>query len=92
MMRTANPTLNDRTFRQIEPVYAIGAERMTLDGVVNRTGMLLLLAVAGALYPWSLATSGQDVSLYLWGGLIGGLVLALVTSFKPAWAGFTAPA
>ncbi len=91
-MRTANPTLNDRTFRQIEPAYAIGAERMTLDGVVNRTGMLLLLAVAGALYPWSLATSGQDVSLYLWGGLIGGLALALITSFKPAWAAISAPA
>lgn len=92
-MRTSNPALNERTFRQISSSYGgVSTERMTLDGVVNRTGTLLLLAVVGALYPWSLATAGQDVSLFLFGGLIGGLVLALITSFKPAWAAVTAPA
>ncbi len=92
-MRTSNPTLNEQTFRQISSSYAgVSTDRMTLDGVVNRTGMLLMLAVAGAIYPWSLATAGQDVSLYMIGGAIGGLVLALITSFKPAWAAMTAPA
>lgn len=91
-MRTSNPTLNQETFRQIGPSYGVDSQRMTLDGVVNRTGMLLLLAVVGALYPWSLSTQGQDVSLFMFGGAIGGLVLALVTSFKPTWAPISAPA
>lgn len=91
-MRTSNPTLNEQTFRQIGPDYSVDSQRMTLDGVVNRTGMLLLLAVVSALYPWSLSTQGQDVTLYMIGGAIGGLILALVTAFKPTWAPISAPA
>jgi uncharacterized YccA/Bax inhibitor family protein len=48
MMRTANPALNDKTFQQIGTVGY--SDSMTLQGTVNKTGMMLLLLVAGAAY------------------------------------------
>jgi uncharacterized YccA/Bax inhibitor family protein len=91
-MRTGNPTLTAETFaragRAIDSTQA-----MTIQGTVNKTGILLILVLATAGYTWNLAfTSGaQAVNPYLWGGAIGGLVFALVTAFKPAWAMVTAP-
>ncbi|MBI1352946.1 MAG: hypothetical protein GC160_01280 [Acidobacteria bacterium] len=90
-MRTSNPALNENTFRQVVTRSGFDVERMTLDGTVNRTGMLLLLAVVAALYPWSLVQQGENTALYWMGGAIGGLIFGLITSFKPAWSPITAP-
>ncbi len=46
LMKTANPALNDKTFRPAGAIYggfSGAAERMTLSGTVNKTGVLLLL-------------------------------------------------
>ncbi len=90
-MRTSNPALNDRIFRGVP--YASG-ETMTLQGTVNRTGILLLCAMATAAWTWHLAMSPESAAAVvplMWVGLLGGLVFALVTSFKPAWSPVTAP-
>ncbi len=91
MMRTANPALNDKTFQQLGSVAA--ADAMTLQGTVNKTGMMLLLLVAGAAYTWSLFTEQNMESLTLWmmTGIIGGLIVAIVTAFKKEWSPVTAP-
>ncbi|MGA8159366.1 MAG: Bax inhibitor-1/YccA family protein, partial [Acidobacteriaceae bacterium] len=90
-MRTANPALNDKVFRGFSG--SLG-ETMTLEGTVNKTGMLLLCAVATAAWTWHLAmnpaTLGLD-SLLLIVGLIGGLIFALITAFKKEWSPVTAP-
>lgn len=92
-MRTGNPTLTAETFaragRAIDSTQA-----MTIQGTVNKTGILLILVLVTAGYTWHLAfTSGaQAVTPYLWGGAIGGLVFALATAFRPTWAMVTAPA
>jgi uncharacterized YccA/Bax inhibitor family protein len=90
MMRTANPALNDKTFEQIG--YGQQSETMTLQGTVNKTGMMLLLLVAGAAYTWSLFIE-QDPSVMMWMmvGLIGGLIVSFVTVFKKEWSPVTAP-
>ena len=59
---------------------------MTLNGTLAKSGVLLLLLVATSAYSWM----AQNIAL-LWIGLIGGLVLALATSFKPQWSPVTAP-
>ena len=60
-------------------------ERMTLDGAVNKTGILLSLCFGGAFVGWNIPT------LIIPAAIIG-FVLALVTIFRsPAKAGSTAP-
>jgi uncharacterized YccA/Bax inhibitor family protein len=89
LIKTSNPALNVNTF---ENRFAIGSEAMTLQGTVNKTGLLLFCAAATAAWTWWLArTQPAAVALCLWGGLVGGLVFALVTIFKKEWAPVTAP-
>ena len=91
LMRTSNPALNDKVFRGVPG--ALG-ETMTLEGTINKTGILLLCAVATAAWTWHLArnpdTLPMDYGLLLV-GLFGGLVFALITTFRKTWAPVTAP-
>ena len=60
-------------------------ERMTLDGAVNKTGILLSLCFGGAFVGWNIPTLMIPAAIV-------GFVLALVTIFRsPAKAGSTAP-
>ncbi len=88
--RTSNPTLNPRTF---EAHQAIDGRVMTLQGTVNKTGVLLLCVIVGAAWTWGLARSEAPDAAIPWmiGGLIGGLIMALVTTFKMEWSPITAP-
>jgi uncharacterized YccA/Bax inhibitor family protein len=88
MFRSGNPTLRDDTFRGLP--RALG-ETMTLQGTVNKTGVSLLILLAAASFTWQQVTRSEPVSPLLWLGLFGGLVVALVTCFKPAWAPITTP-
>ncbi len=91
LMRTSNPALNERAF---QGERAVLGDTMTLQGTVNKTGVLLICVVATAAWTWNLflhSHSPQTVMpLALLGG-IGGLVVAMVTIFKKEWAGVTAP-
>ncbi len=91
LMRSSNPTLNDRIFRGLP--YASG-ETMTLEGTVNKTGILLLCAMATAAWTWHLFMQAQSAAVVMplfWVGTIGGFIFALITSFKMSWAPVTAP-
>jgi len=98
-MRSGNPALSDNTFLDIGNGTLIrqDASTMTLEGTTNKTALLLLLALLGASFSWSqfanAATTGTPGAImpYVWGGAIGGFVVALVTIFKKTWAPFTAP-
>ncbi|MEZ0469694.1 Bax inhibitor-1/YccA family membrane protein [Luteimonas salinilitoris] len=98
-MRSGNPALKDSTFLDLGSgtVVSRPGEVMTLNGTVNKTGVLLLLTVLTAAFAWSQVEFGVDgrpqpgFGMYLWGGAIGGLVIALVTIFKKQWAPVTAP-
>ena len=98
MIRSGNPALKASTFLDsgTGAVVTRDGGAMTLNGTVNKTGLLLLLAVMTAAYAWSqtLDVSGNlsaTAPYYLWGGVVGGLVLALVTVFKKEWSPVTAP-
>jgi len=91
LMRTSNPALNDKTWRGLP--YVAG-ERMTMDGTVNKTGMLLVCSLATAFWTWHLFLAERDpaaVFPLMLLGVFGGLVFGLVTSFKREWAPVTAP-
>lgn len=88
-MRSANPMLNDTAFERAEMVVA---KPMTLQGTVNKTGLLLLMVFFTAIFTWNLAREGSPtLTAWVWGGAIGGLILGLVTAFKPVWSPVTAP-
>jgi uncharacterized YccA/Bax inhibitor family protein len=90
LFKTSNPALNENTFRG--PV-ALAGEAMTLQGTVNKTGFLLFCASATAAWTWWLANSQAPAAAMPWmiGGLVAGLVFALVTIFKKEWSPITAP-
>lgn len=97
-MRSGNPVLSDSTFLDLSSgrVVTGGANAMTLNGTVNKTGFLLLLSVLTAAFAWSktFTAAGElapGSSIFLWGGALGGFVLALVTTFKKEWSPVTAP-
>ncbi len=93
MMRTANPALNTHTFDQLgwsgEP-----ARVMTLQGTVNKTIVLLALLLVAAGWTWNLflqSPSAAAIQPWLIGGVIGGLIFAIITIVKKTWAPVTAP-
>jgi uncharacterized YccA/Bax inhibitor family protein len=92
LMRTSNPALNEQAFRGQGVAFG---EAMTLEGTVNKTGLLLLCTIATAAWTWHLfmqSHSMESVFPLLMLGTIGGFIFAMVTSFKKAWSPVTAPA
>jgi len=89
LFRTSNPALNEKAFR----TQAAVGDAMTVQGTVNKTGLLLLCVVVTSAWTWGLAHSETPAAVYPWmlGGLVGGLVMALVTIFKKEWSALTAP-
>ena len=87
----SNPALSAKTFERAQQ-YA--GEPMTLEGAVNKTALLLFLVVVPAAWVWAKAFRAPDpatVLPFMWAGLIGGFVVALVTIFKMDWSPVTAP-
>ena len=89
LMRTSNPALNERAFRS-QVAYG---EAMTLQGTVNKTGLLLLCVVVTAAWTWGLSHSETPEAALPWmlGGVFGGFVMALVTVFRKEWSPVTSP-
>lgn len=94
MMRTSNPALNNNTFKAFAGSSIDTENQMTIQGTVNKIGILLVLVLAGALYTWKLFYQNpypSTIMPWLWGGLITGFILAMITIFKQTWAPITAP-
>jgi uncharacterized YccA/Bax inhibitor family protein len=84
LIKTSNPALSENTFRNLAGAgYGGSAEAtgvMTLNGTVNKTGLLLVCVIATA-----------DVAPLMFVGLIGGFIFAMITIFKKEWSPVTAP-
>ena len=81
--RSANPAFT-RGFENHTGTLPL-SERMTLDGAVNKTGILLALCFSGAAIGW-------NIPALMFPAMIVGLILAMVTIFRSKEkAGSTAP-
>ena len=91
-MRSGNPALKDETFARFGFSLEAGKE-MTVQGVVFKTILLLLIAAGTATWTWMNYIQGHAglVTGAIWVGLLGGLVVAFATVFKMNWAPVTAP-
>jgi uncharacterized YccA/Bax inhibitor family protein len=96
-MRSSNPALSEKTFDNFARsgyFDQAATSRMTVEGTVNKTGILLLLAVLSAAFTWRevLTPGGEGAAMALaLGGALGGFIVAMVTCFKPTVSPYTAP-
>jgi len=99
LMKTSNPALGARTFDGLPRTQYGGgftdlSARMTLNGTINKTGILLVCAMITAGYTWMQFMQSRDmadVMPWLLTGMIGGFLCAMVTIFKKEWSPVTAP-
>jgi uncharacterized YccA/Bax inhibitor family protein len=98
LMKTSNPALSEGTFRNLASGQYRSLDditsRMTLSGTVNKTGILLVCAIATAAWTWHLFLQSRDmadVAPLMLIGVFGGLICAMVTIFKKEWSPVTAP-
>lgn len=99
--RSGNPTLKADTFGRSAQtgsssggIQSMNSQTMTLEGTVNKTGILLALVVLSASWTWNLFFENGDAGAVMplaIGGAIVGFIFALITIFKKQWAGITAP-
>jgi len=98
LMKTSNPALGENTFRNLQGAGYGGitdlTNRMSINGTVNKTGILLLCAIATAAWTWHLFLQSRDfssVAPLMLVGVFGGFILAMVTVFKKEWSPVTSP-
>ncbi|MBC7464441.1 MAG: Bax inhibitor-1/YccA family protein [Bdellovibrio sp.] len=77
----SNPVLNEKTLNKIQDFGA--TEKMTMEGTMNKSGLLILLTIAGAYIGWNTPSP-----LMLIVSFIATLVLVFLISFKPERAAY----
>lgn len=91
-MRSGNPALSEQAFEKFDVFEVERSGAMTIQGTALKAGVLLMLVVSAAAFTWWQFSTNQGAAMpWMIGGLIGGLVLAIATIFKPHWAPVTAP-
>jgi len=59
---------------------------MTVKGTLNKFGFLFLMTLGTAWYSWREASEGGNAYPLMLTGIIGGLIGALVITFKKEWS------
>lgn len=89
----ANPVLSEKIFRDSQATSA-STGTMTVKGTATKSLVLILMILAGAMYTWKIAYEAinpASLQPWMWGGVIGGFIVAMIISFKPIWAQYLAP-
>jgi uncharacterized YccA/Bax inhibitor family protein len=87
--RSGNPTLNERVLTGGVPATG---DVMTVQGTIDKTAVLLVLAFVAAAASWVLGTAGgAGIGGWALGAALAGLVVAIATFVRPQWSPFTAP-
>jgi len=91
IFKSGNPALNEKVFQNTIVVPG-STEVMTERGTLNKFFFLFLMVMASAAFTWKAFYDGKDVFPWMIGSAIGGLIIALVMSFKREWSSYLAPA
>jgi uncharacterized YccA/Bax inhibitor family protein len=89
IFKSGNPTLGSNRFEA-----TLAGDRsavMTERGTLNKFFFLFFMVMASAVFTWGAFYQGVNVMAWMMGAAIGGLILALVISFKPNLAPYLAP-
>ncbi len=92
-MIRSNPAFRATAFRSPNAVNQTSlSDRMSIQGTVAKSFVLLLLTMLSATWVWSALPSRPAMSSpAMLVGSLGGFVVAMVTVFRPPSAPFTAP-
>jgi len=86
-MRTSNPYLKEKSFREAAATVSTTEGRMTVNGTLNKISLLLVVVAACASFSWNWVQSSPtglgNAQPWMIGGILGALGISLVISFKP---------
>lgn len=96
-MQSSNPAM--KQFEQqsmslgpVDELIVDDSQRMTVNGTINKTGILLMIVVAVGAFSWNMVVTKPSVGYGLiMFGAIGAFIASLVVSFKPTAAPVGAP-
>ncbi len=92
LFKSGNPALSEKRFQDTVLTDIITHENaMTVKGTLNKFGFLFLMVLGTSFYSWKEYAEGGNVVPMMWAGAIGGLVVAIVITFKREWSPFLAP-
>ncbi len=86
MERSSNPALRDQLF--YDNLVHGTENKMTLQGTINKTLLLLFLVIAAAALVWE---NFVLLMPFILPAAILGFLVAIATIFKPEWSPFTSP-
>lgn len=99
LTQSSNPVFSNAVFDRIRT--GTQGDRMTINGTVNKTGLMLLVLAFAAIFTWRKFFGAYDyttpqeafsaVSTWLLIGGIGGFITALVATFNPRRSAVAAP-
>ncbi|HEY0110168.1 MAG TPA: Bax inhibitor-1/YccA family protein, partial [Fibrella sp.] len=104
IFRSGNPALKASTFEKSVTSITPGVEgsvflpnegtvgTMTERGTLNKFFFLFLMVMGAATFAWYLFEQGTNMAPWVMGSAIGGLILALIISFRPTTAPYLSPA
>lgn len=91
IFKSSNPTLSKKTFGSHVGAHEIGQEQMTVQGTLTKFGITLLMLISSAAFTWKAFFEGKEISGWVMGSAIGGLVVALIIAFRPKTAPYLTP-
>jgi len=93
-----NPFLKNKSFSEARVVTEVRDgnlidynETMTVSGTMNKSFIMLLLLVAGAMVTWWMTYQEINTMPIAIGGAVVGLILVLVAAFRPQYSPWIAP-
>lgn len=94
--KSSNPVLKEKAFKK--EAILDSSKIMTVNGTIEKTGILLFVVIIAASYTWKLFFNSGDAENamsamggWMMGGAIGGFIVAMATIFMKKYAGFLAP-
>lgn len=79
-MRSGNPSLKEDTFTKVP--FDTNDNRMTLEGTINKSFLLLFIVVMSAYISWNLLPSNSEYVIVT-GAIIIGFIISLICVFNP---------
>ena len=90
-LRSSNPVMTGSIYEKT--VRSSAESVMTINGTLNKIGLMLLFVIVSASYTWKMVLGddpGRVGTLAIIGG-IGGFIMAMITVFSPKSSPYTAP-
>ncbi|HKI87500.1 MAG TPA: Bax inhibitor-1/YccA family protein [Draconibacterium sp.] len=99
LTKSSNPVFGNAAFNRVQT--GAQSDVMTIEGTVNKTGLMFLILAFAAVFTWRKFFGAMDysspeaamsaVAPWMIGGAIGGFITAIITVFRPQSSNITAP-